>query len=143
MNMRRFRIGFLLLATALPSVAMASGNADCVIEEPGLEFTFEALFSTGTPAALLQPRASLEFHDPKYSSRTWKLELDGSGLRQQWRLGNEFKIMVETQFDGQDVTLEIQTTRVSEESSDFEGRYKLAIGPGAFLREGRATCSVG
>lgn len=141
--MRGFRTACLLLAMAAPSVALATGNADCTIEEPGLNFTFEALFSYGSPGALLQPRASLEFTDPKYSPRTWTIDLDGSDLRQQWRLGDEFKIMVDTQFDGQDVTLEIQTKRVAEDSSDYEGRYKLAVGPGAFLREGRATCSVG
>jgi len=141
--MRAIRIGFLFVATALPSVALATGNADCVIDEPGLEFTFEALYSYTSAAALLQPRASLEFADPKYSPKTWKLELDGSDLRQQWRLANAFKIMLDTQFDGQDVTLEIQTTRVAEGSSDYVGRYKLAIGPGAFLREGRVACSVG
>lgn len=141
--MRGFKLAFFLFATAAPSVALATGNADCMIEEPGLDFTFEALFSYGAAGALMQPRASLEFADPKYSPKTWKIELDGSDLRQQWRLGNEFRIMVDTQFDGRDVTLEIETRRVAEESSDFEGRYKLAIGPGAFLREGRATCSVG
>lgn len=141
--MRHFRIALVLLAIAAPSVALATGNADCMIDEPGMDFTFEALFSYGTAGALMQPRASLEFTDPKYSPKTWKIELDGSALSQQWRLGNEFRIMLDTQFDGQDVTLEIQTYRIDEESNDYEGRYKLAIGPGAFLREGRAACSVG
>lgn len=142
------------LATAsllLPVQAWATGNADCIIDEAGLHVTFEALYSYGGTGALFQSRTALEFSDPKFAPEKWTMELDQSNLKEQWFVGNDLKLMLYGQHGGNELTLEIETVRKSEDDSDFEGRYRLAIGAkigsdlaeGGYLKRGRVSCMAG
>lgn len=148
--MRRFLATFLL-AAAMPSFASATGNADCVIDEPGLSVTFESLYSYDGAFILLQPRAVLEISDPRFAPETWRVKMDQSNLRKQHFPGNALDLILHARHHSDELVLAIETLRKSEDDSEFEGRYRLAIGAkvssdvtaDGYLRTGRVSCTAG
>jgi hypothetical protein len=144
--MKRFVLLQFLFAASLPSAAHATGNADCSIEEPGLNVTFEALYGYGGTGELLQNHASIALTDPKSPPGNWTFDLDGSALEQQWVVGDEFKVLLYKEHEGADMVLEIQARRTAPEDIAFDGTYRLIIGPSdgsLFSRAGKVACSMG
>ena len=135
-----------VVALLSPLAAHATGNADCAIEEPGLNFTFEALFSYGGTGELLQSHSSIELTDPKRPAGNWTFDMDGSVVEQQWIAGDEFRVLVYKEREGIDMVLDIRTKRMQADDIDFDGTYRLIIGPSdgsLFSRAGKIACSKG
>lgn len=144
--MHRFLLFPFLVAAAVPSAVWATGNADCSIDEPGLNFTFEALYSYGGTGELLQSRSSIELTDAKRPQGNWTFDMDGSVVEQQWITGDAFRLLIYKERDGADMVLEIDARRMTPDDVDFPGTYKLVIGPSdgsLFSRSGKVACSKG
>ena len=127
-------------------MAHATGNADCSIDEPGLSFTFEALYSYGGTGELLQNHADIDLTDPKRPAGNWTFGLDGSALEQQWIVGDEFRVLLYKEREGTDMVLDIRAKRSATDDIAFDGTYKLVIGPSdgsLFSRTGKVACSKG
>lgn len=144
--MRRFLLLPFVIAATIPVSANATGNADCSIEEPGISFAFEALYSYGGTGEMLQNHSSIELADPKRPAGNWTFDMDGSVLQQQWVVGDDFRILIYKEREGADMVLDIRARRVAPDDIAFDGTYKLTIGPtdGAlFSRTGKVACSKG
>lgn len=136
--------GFFVLTS--PLAAHATGNADCSIDEPGLKFSFEGIYSYGGTGAIFQSRASIELTDPKRPSGNWTFDMDGSVLQQQWVRGDDFRVLIYKEREGADMVLEINAKRTVPDDIEFPGTYKLVIGPSdgsLFSRTGKVACSAG
>jgi hypothetical protein len=149
--MRGFSAFAFIITAALPAMASATGNVDCVIEEPGLNVTFEALYSLSSTSTIFQSRAEFALSDPKFTVGTWTVKMDQSNLKEQRFSSNDLKLTLHARHDDNELTLAIEALRKSEDDSEFEGSYRLAIGAkigsdlaeGGYLKRGRVSCMAG
>ena len=137
----------LLVALALivlPSLAMATGNADCEIDDENLKFTFEALYSYGSDGPLFQARAAIE-PNARLFPGIGTIELDQSALKQQWFNKHDFAIGLYA-MSPHFIRLIIEARNPSETDIGYEGRYALTIGADgndAKVYRGAVSCSAG
>lgn len=125
------------LAAALltvPAAASATGGLGCGIDDKNVKLDLEALFSYSDIGGLFQIRGELEVKDARAYKALQKFALDGSELKQQWFRGDDLKLMIyrETEGDGvphASVKLIIEATKPPEEDFGYSGKYALAIQP--------------
>jgi hypothetical protein len=116
------RTGFLTAAiVAMPVVASATGGLGCGIDDKNLKFDFESLFSYSDIGGLFQIRGELEARDKRVYKTLQKLALEETDLKQQWFRGNDLKLMIyrETEGDGvpfASVKLIVEATKPPEEA---------------------------
>jgi hypothetical protein len=150
-TIRTWLLAAAVLAT--PAVASATGGVDCEISDKNVEFNFEALFSYSDIGGLFQVRGEMEVKDRRTHKTLQKFALENADLRQQWFRGNDLKLMIyrETEGDGvpfASVKLIIEATKPAEEDSGYDGKYVLTVQPAgsenqAFAVEGKVGCSAG
>lgn len=140
---------------SVPAAASATGGLGCTVEDKNLNLTFEAVFSYSDIGGLFQVRGELESKDKRTYKTLQKFALDGSELKQQWFRGNDLKLMIyrETEGDGvphASVKLIIEATRPEGEEFEYKGKYALTVEPAveggesqAFTVEGNVECSAG
>ena len=141
--------------TCAPATASATGGLGCSIDDKNLSFTFESIFSYSDIGGLFQIRGELESKDKRTYKTLQKFTLDGSELKQQWFRGNDLKLMIyrETEGDGvpfASVKLIVEANKPPEEEFEYQGKYALTIEPAvegsesqAFTVEGKVSCSAG
>ena len=152
------RIRTWLLAAAMlaaPAVASATGGLECSVIDKNLDLTFEAVFSYSDIGGLFQIRGDITTKDKRAYKTLKSFKLDGSELKQQWFRGDDLKLMIyrETEGDGVPfaaVRLIIEATRQGDEESAYAGSYALTIEPAtegsesqAFTVNGKIACSAG
>ena len=150
-----FRTGLLTaLIFAAPAAASATGGLGCGIDDKNLSFDFESLFSYSDIGGLFQIRGEMEVKDERVYKMLRKFALDGSELKQQWFRGNDLKLMIyrETEGNGEpfaSVKLIIEATKPPEEDFGYEGKYTLSVAPGtegesqSYTVEGKVGCTAG
>lgn len=146
---------WLFAATILvsPSMAWATGGLGCGIDDNNVKFDFESLFSYSDIGGLFQIRGEMEVKDKRVYETLKKLTLNDTDLKQQWFRGNDLKLMIyrETEGDGvpfASIKLIIEATKPPEEDFGYEGKYQLTVEPAgsdneAFTVEGKVGCSAG
>lgn len=135
-----------LLSLLSPIAAHATGNADCLIEEPGFNLTFEALYSYGGAGQFFQSRGRLELTDIEHPPGDWSFDFGASAVERQSMVADDISMLLRARHNGQDVTVTIATRRIGADEIDFEGSYELVIGPAdkpLFSRTGKVACSAG
>lgn len=147
-----------LLAVALiaaPAAASATGGLGCGIDDANLRLDFEALYSYSDIGGLFQVRGELESKDERTYKTLQKFALGDGDLRQQWFRGDDLKLMIYRETEGNgiphaSVKLIIEATKPPEEDFGFEGKYSLTVEPAvesgesqAFTVEGKVGCSAG
>jgi hypothetical protein len=152
------RLKYWALGAAIactPATAFATGGLSCSIDDKNVSLTFESVFSYSDIGGLFQIRGELESKDKRTYKTLQKFALDGSELKQQWFRGNDLKLMIyrETEGDGvpfASVKLIIEANKPPEEEFEYSGKYALTIEPAveggvseAFTTEGKITCSAG
>lgn len=143
------------IIACVPATASATGGLGCSIDDKNVNFTFESIFSYSDIGGLFQIRGELESKDKRTYETLRKFALDGSELKQQWFRGNDLKLMIyrETEGDGvpfASVKLIIEATKPPEEEFEYKGKYALTVEPAtegsesqAFTVEGPISCSAG
>jgi hypothetical protein len=138
-----------------PATASATGGLSCSIDDKNVNFTFESIFSYSDIGGLFQIRGEFESKDKRTHKTLRKLALDGSELKQQWFRGNDLKLMIyrETEGDGvpfASIKLIVEANKPPEEEFEYQGKYVLTIEPAteggesqAFTVEGKIACSAG
>lgn len=138
-----------------PVAASATGGLGCSIDDSNMKFDFEAVFSYSDIGGLFQIRGELAAKDARTYKTLQKIALGDADLKQQWFRGNDLKLMIyrETEGDGvpfASVKLIIEATRPPEEEFGYEGKYMLTVEPAieggesqAFTVEGKVACSAG
>lgn len=146
---------FAAAMLSVPAAASATGSLGCTIDDRNLDLTFEAIFSYSDIGGLFQIRGELESKDKRTYKTLRKFALDGSEVKQQWFRGNDLKLMVyrETEGDGvphASIKLIIEAIRPPEDDVAYSGKYALTIEPAveggesqAFTVEGKVECSAG
>lgn len=150
-----FKVWLLSAAIlATPVAASATGGLGCGIDDKNLKFNFESLFSYSDIGGLFQISGAFEAKDPRTYKTLQKFALDGSELKQQWFRGNDLKLMIYRETEGESVPfasvkLIIEATKPPEEDFAYSGKYTLTVEPGgegksqAFTVEGKVGCSAG
>jgi hypothetical protein len=140
---------------SIPAAASATGGLGCTIDDKNVNLTFESIFSYSDIGGLFQIRGELEAKDKRAYKTLRKFVLDGSELKQQWFRGNDLKLMIyrETEGDGvpfASIKLIIEATKPPEEEFAYTGKYALTVEPAveggesqAFTVEGKIDCSAG
>lgn len=143
------------ILAALPATASATGGLGCTVEDKNLKLDFEAVFSYSDIGGLFQVGGSFAALDPRVYKTLATFDLAGSDLKQQWFRGNDLKLMLyrETEGDGvpfASVKLIVEATRPEGEEFEYRGKYSLTIEPAtdgsesqAFTTTGDITCSAG
>lgn len=138
-----------------PATASATGGLGCSIDDKNVSFTFESIFSYSDIGGLFQIRGDFDSKDKRTYKTLRTFTLDGSELKQQWFRGNDLKLMIyrETEGDGvpfASVKLIIEANKPPEEEFEYSGKYALTIEPAveggeshAFTVEGTISCSAG
>jgi hypothetical protein len=134
---------------------MATGNLDCAIDDPNIDFAFESLFSYSGNGPLFQSKLNFESRHPETSSALRTLGIEKLRLIQQWVEGRDLRLQFYAETEGAAlpfaaVKLTIETTAGEDEIS-YGGRYRLEITPevvpgkdSEIVRlEGDAACSAG
>jgi hypothetical protein len=153
------RLKSWLLAAAFlaaPVTASATGGLGCGIDDRNIKFDFESVFGYSDIGGLFQIRGELNVRDARVYRTLKTFALDGSELKQQWFRGDDLKLMIyrETEGDGvphASVKLVIEATRPPEEEEfGYSGKYALTIEPAvdgsnseAFTVTGDVGCSAG
>jgi hypothetical protein len=139
----------------LPATASATGGLSCSVNDKNVNFIFESVFSYSDIGGLFQIRGELMSKDKRVYKTLQKVNLDGSELKQQWFRGNDLKLMIyrETEGDGvpfASVKLIVEANKPPEEEFEYQGKYALTIEPDvnggeseAFTVEGKISCSAG
>ncbi|CAN7514907.1 hypothetical protein [Rhizobium sp. LjRoot254] len=152
-RLKHWALGAIIACT--PATALATGGLGCSIDDGNVNLTFESIFSYSDIGGLFQIRGELESKDKRTYKTLQKFALDGSELKQQWFRGNDLKLMIyrETEGDGvpfASVKLIIEATRPPEEEFEYAGKYTLTVEPAvegsesqAFTVEGKIACSAG
>ncbi|UVC09657.1 hypothetical protein IHQ71_03280 [Rhizobium sp. TH2] len=152
-RLKYWALGAIIACT--PATAFATGGLGCSIDDGNVNLTFESIFSYSDIGGLFQIRGELESKDKRTEKTLRKFTLDGSELKQQWFRGNDLKLMIyrETEGDGvpfASVKLIIEANKPPEEEFEYSGKYALTIEPAtegseskAFTVEGKITCSAG
>jgi hypothetical protein len=151
-----FRIWlFAAVFLSVPAAASATGGLGCTIDDANLDLTFEAIFSYSDIGGLFQIRGELASKDMRTYKALKKFALDGSELKQQWFRGNDLKLMIYRETEGEgvphaSVKLIIEATRPPEDDVAYAGKYALTVEPAveggesqAFTVEGKVECSAG
>lgn len=154
-----FRLAAWLSAAALlaaPAAAFATGTVDCVIDDANLSLGFEAIYSYSNIGGLHQVRGEFLSKDERTYEMVRRFALETADLKQQWFRGDDIKLMLYRQSEGNQVPfasvkLIVEVTKPSGEEFDYAGTYALTVIPAAdghaepeeFTLRGRATCSAG
>jgi hypothetical protein len=151
-----FRAGLLAAAIlAMPAAASATGGLGCGIDDKNLKLDFESLFSYSDIGGLFQIRGEWASKDKRTYETLRKFALEDADLKQQWFRGNDLKLMLyrETEGDGvpfASVKLIIEATKPPEEDFGYSGKYQLTVEPAAdgggaeaFTLTGDVDCSAG
>lgn len=153
--MKRTIVFSTLLAglVALPTMASATGGLGCGIDDNNVKLDFESLFSYSDIGGLFQIRGALESKDKRTYQTLQKIALEETDLKQEWFRGNDVKLMLyrETEGDGvpfASVKLIIEANKPPEEDFGYDGKYWLTVQPAgdgaeAFTVEGKVGCSAG
>lgn len=140
---------------AVPAAASATGGLGCGIDDKNAKLDLEALFSYSDIGGLFQIRGELEIKDPRVYKTLQKFALDGSELKQQWFRGDDLKLMIYRETEGEgvphaSVKLIVEATKPPEEDFGYSGKYALTIEPAvdggnaeAFTLAGDIGCSAG
>ncbi|MBX9454913.1 MAG: hypothetical protein KL863_02145 [Rhizobium sp.] len=140
---------------AAPVAASATGGLGCSIDDSNLKFDFEAIFSYSDIGGLFQIRGELASKDKRTEKSLQNLTLADADVKQQWFRGNDLKLMIyrETEGDGvpfASVKLIVEATRPPDEEFGYEGKYMLTVEPAveggvsqAFTVEGKVGCTAG
>lgn len=140
---------------AMPAAASATGGLGCGIDDKNLKLDFESLFSYSDIGGLFQIRGELEVRDKRVYKTLQKFALEEADLKQQWFRGNDLKLMIYRETEGESlpfasVKLIIEATKPPEEDFGYEGKYVLAVQPAAeggdsqaLIVEGKVGCSGG
>jgi hypothetical protein len=148
---------WLLVAAllALPVTASATGGLGCAIDDKNAKLDFEAIFSYSDIGGLFQIRGELNVKDARVYKTLKTFAFDGAELKQQWFRGNDLKLMIYRESEGDgvphaSVKLIIEATRPADEEFGYTGRYALTIEPAvegnnseAFTLTGDVGCSAG
>ena len=140
---------------SVPAFASATGGLGCGIDDKNLKFDFEALYSYSDIGGLFQIRGAFESKSPKTHETLKKFELQASDLPQHWFRGEDLKLMIYRETEGDSVPhasvkLIVEATRLPDDDVGYEGRYALTIEPAVeagesqpFTVEGKVGCSAG
>ena len=140
---------------AMPAAASATGGLGCGIDDKNLKLDFESLFSYSDIGGLFQIRGELEVRDKRVYKTLQKFALEEADLKQQWFRGNDLKLMIYRETEGESlpfasVKLIMEATKPPEEDFGYEGKYVLTVQPAteggdsqAFIVEGKVGCSAG
>lgn len=146
---------YILLAglVALPGTASATGGLGCGIDDKNAKLEFESLFSYSDIGGLFQIRGVLESKDKRTYAALQKITLEETDLKQQWFRGDDVKLMLYRETEGNgvpfaSVKLIIEANKPPEEDFGYEGKYWLTVQPAggdaeAFTVEGKVGCSAG
>ena len=152
------RLKSWLLAAALlavPAAASATGGLGCGIDDKNVKLDFEAVFSYSDIGGLFQIRGELTVKDVRVYKTLKTFALDGSELKQQWFRGDDLKLMIYRETEGEgvphaSVKLIIEATKPPEEDFGYSGKYTLTIEPAvdgsnaeAVTLTGDVGCSAG
>ena len=152
------RLKTWLLAAALlsaPLTASATGGVDCRIDDRNLKLEFEAAFSYSDIGGMFQARGRLAPKQARTFKTLKKIELKDADVGQQWFRGDDLKLMLyrETEGDGVPhafVKLIIETTKPPEEDFAYSGTSVLTVQPAvvkgdeeAVTVKGKVKCSAG
>lgn len=119
---------------AVPAAASATGGLGCGIDDRNARLDLEALFSYSDIGGLFQIRGELEVKDQRVYKTLKTFALDGSELKQQWFRGDDLKLMIYRETEGEgvphaSVKLIIEATKPPEEDFGYSGKYALTIEP--------------
>ncbi|MCB1445702.1 MAG: hypothetical protein KDJ87_07850 [Rhizobiaceae bacterium] len=154
MRRRLAAIAFPVLA-AMPATAFATGGVGCAIDDGNLQLDFDAAFSYSDIGGVFQARGILDSRMSGTYETLKKMQITDADIRQQWFRGDDLKLMIyrETEGDGVPhafVKLIVETTKPPEEDFAYGGSYVLTIQPAvvrgdeeAVTVEGKVTCSAG
>jgi hypothetical protein len=155
MTLRLKHLALAAVVACAPATASATGSLGCSIDDKHANFTFESIFSYSDIGGLFQIRGEFESKDKRTYETLQKFALDGSELKQQWFRGNDLKLMIyrETEGDGvpfASIKLIVEADKPPEEEFEYKGKYTLTIAPAtegsesqAFTVEGKISCSAG
>jgi hypothetical protein len=146
-------LALLSVLASVPGIASATGGLGCGIDDQNVKLDFESLFSYSDIGGLFQIRGELESKDKRTDKTLQKITLEEADLKQQWFRGNDVKLMLyrETEGDGvpfASVKLIIEANKPPEEDFGYDGKYWLTVQPAgdgaeAFTVEGKVGCSAG
>jgi len=141
---------------AAPAVASATGSVGCSIDDANLELGFEAIYSYSDIGGLHQVRGEFLSKDKRTYEMVKKFALQTSDLKQQWFRGDDIKLMLYRESEGNQVPfasvkLIIEAMKAPGDEFEYAGTYALTIIPATdghgepedITLRGRVTCSAG
>lgn len=127
--------GVATAATALaiglaPGTALATGGLACSIDDNNLRLDFNGVYSHSIPK-IHAVSGQFQSKDARTPKSLQQFALDSSDLLQQWWQGNDLKLLIYRETQGEDpfasVELIIEATSPSNDESRYDGNYRLKL----------------